>query len=291
MNEDKLGEILIKLGAINALDLVKAAQHQKKENCSLSSALIAVKAVTAVEMGRIAATMIKMPFVSLRAVSVPPEMVKLLPEGVAQKYRGIPLKAEGKKFWVAMSQPTNMDCIDALRFRLNGDVYPVVTPESEMDQALEFYYGNRKNEPLRLPPSTGIDYIPESFDIRKARAAQAAPAPQRPAAPPPAAAPAAAASAPAPSAPPPPTPVASPPPAPVSAPPQAAAPAVEPLAVEEPVLELIEEPAGAQPAAPATAATALFNVSEAAPSAESAQSEQPSDAELMNQLANFLLGK
>ncbi len=257
INEEKIGEVLIKVGAINALDLAKAAQHQKKAGGTLTDALIAVKAVSAEEMGRIAATMLKLPFVSLRAVSIPPEIVKLLPEGIAQKYRSIPLKAEGRKFWVAMSQPMNMDHIDALRFRLNGDVYPVVTPETEMEQGLEFYYGKLKHPPLSLPPSSGLAYAPEQFDIRRHRAAQKAQQAPAPAPRPAPAAPAAAAPVPAPvaQAAPQPPPEAAPQPAPV---------------VEEPleVLELIPEPE--------------------APAAENAQ---PSDEELIAQLANFLLGK
>lgn len=267
MNEAKLGETLIKLGAINALHLAKAAQQQKKDGGSLSAALIATNAITAEELSRIAATMLKLPWVSLRTVSVPPDMVKLLTPEVANKAKAIVLKAEGKNFFVAMSQPTNIDTIDLLRFRLSGNVNPVVVPDAEMERALEFYYGKLKNTPLSLPPSTGVNFVPEQFDVRKARAA-AQPAAQPAAAPRPAPAPQAPAQA---------APAAVAPvakaalAAPVQAAPAAPVAPVAPEAVDE-VLELVAEAPEPPPAAEAPAAAA------------------PSDDDLIKELANFLLG-
>lgn len=268
MNEAKLGETLIKLGAINALHLAKAAQQQKKDGSSLSAALIAIKAITAEELSRIAATMLKLPFVSLRTVSVPADMVKLLTPDVANKAKAIVLKSEGKNFFVAMSQPTNIDTIDLLRFRLSGNVHPVVVPDAEMERALEFYYGKLKNTPLSLPPSTGVNYVPEQFDIRKARAAEAQAAPQ-PAAP------------------------AAPKPAPAAAPPQATAapaPAQPKAAPAAPV-----QAAPVAPVAPAPADEVLELIPEAPPEPPAAAAAAPtpapaaSDDDLIKELANFLL--
>jgi hypothetical protein len=283
MNEAKLGETLIKLGAINALHLIKAAQQQKKDGGSLSAALIATGAVTGEEMSRIAATLLKLPFISLRTVAVPADMLKLLTADVAQKAGAIVLKVQGKNYWVAMSQPTNMDAVDALRFRLSGNILPVVVPDLDMERALEFYYGKLKNQPLNLPPSTGIDYQPENFDIKKARAAAApaTPPPATPKAPAPvAAAPAAPAPAAAPRA------AVTPQPAPApsasvspAAPVQAPAPVA---AVQEEVLELEVQPepiVSAPVAAPAAAETASDGGSGL------------SDADLLKELANFMLSK
>jgi hypothetical protein len=271
MNEDKLGEVLIKMGAINALDLAKAAQFQRKAGCTIGAALVETKAVTAEELARIAATLLKLPYISLRTVAVPTEMVKLLPAELAMKYKAIVLKVEGKNHWVAMSQPNNIATVDNLRFRFGGNVTPVVVPELDMERALEFYYGRLKHAPLQLPPSTGVDYKVEAFDIRKARAAQqaqgqapAAPAqapskpPAKPAAPAAAAAPAVAASA---------APAAKPPePQPV------AQPAQPPRPEPEEVLDLQAE---AEPVAPET----------------QGQGDAGTDDELIKQLADFLLGK
>lgn len=270
MNEAKLGETLIRLGAINALHLAKAAQHQKKNGGSLSNALIETGAVTAEELARIAATLLKLPYVSLRTVSVPPEMVRLLPPEVAKRFNAIVLKAQGKTFWVAMSQPTNIEAIDALRFRLGGTVIPVVTPELDLERALEFYYGKLKNTPLNLPSSATREYPPETFDIKKARAASGSTAP-RPATS------TAAASTPS---------VAIPtapvtqrqPSAPVSPPPPAPVAAVAPPQQEE-VLDLTPTPE--VETGPAASVPPSANGSDA----------KPVDDDLIKELANFLLGK
>jgi hypothetical protein len=83
------------------------------------------------------------------------------------------VKADGKKFYVATFDPTNVVAFDELQFVLGGRILPVVATEEEVIKAFGHYYTERiqYDRSFDLPKSDTLDLDkPEMFDIRTARA-------------------------------------------------------------------------------------------------------------------------
>jgi len=71
---------------------------------------------------------------------VPPEILRMVPKALCQKYNLLPLGVEGTKLKVAFSDPTQVSAIDDVRFISNMEVVMVIAPESQIREAIERLY-------------------------------------------------------------------------------------------------------------------------------------------------------
>ena len=77
-------------------------------------------------------------------MSIGSEVIALLPRQLARRYRAIPLTREidGARIRVkvAISDPLDVDAVDALRNITKLDVEPVIVPKKEIRRALTKFY-------------------------------------------------------------------------------------------------------------------------------------------------------
>ncbi len=175
MNEAKLGAFLVKLGIITPeqLHLATTAQNQGREVAGrLTNQLVTLGFVSEEELGRLAAMALRLAYVPLERVQIPPALVKLFSRDQARRARGMIVKNEGKRFWLATCDPTNMQMLDELQFQLGGRVIPVVAAETDVVRAIGHYYTTSVlvGRPYDLPFTDKLDLdSPEVFDIQAAR--------------------------------------------------------------------------------------------------------------------------
>ncbi len=77
----------------------------------------------------------------LQDFRIPPEAIKLVPAPVARQYRVVPVMNNDGTIIVAMSDPTDLETLDALRYILKSDVEGVVAPRKQITAALDHHYG------------------------------------------------------------------------------------------------------------------------------------------------------
>ena len=80
------------------------------------------------------------PYVKLRDISIDPQVIKMVPEEVAQQYRAIPVKLEGNDLYIATSTPLNLPAIDEIKLIAGCQVKQMITTEKEIDQATNKYF-------------------------------------------------------------------------------------------------------------------------------------------------------
>ena len=98
---EKLGRILVDLGYVSDLDVLKAYAEQ-----------------------------LGVPFVTLDRASVDESALRLIPQAHAQRYNAVPIKRNGNRLTVAMTDPNNVFAIDDIRMITGMDIEPVLaTPE------------------------------------------------------------------------------------------------------------------------------------------------------------------
>ena len=81
---------------------------------------------------------------------------ELVDEKLIKKHRVIPLFKRGHVLFVATSNPTNIEALDAIRFNSKLNIEPVIVEHHKLNQFLETGFGEEK--PFELPDS-------EEFDI------------------------------------------------------------------------------------------------------------------------------
>jgi type IV pilus assembly protein PilB len=82
------------------------------------------------------------PSTRVNSYTVNPDAVQCLSEKVARKHMAFPLLKVGSTLVVAIASPTNLHALDDLRFASGCGIHLMVAMETEIQSALDKYYGN-----------------------------------------------------------------------------------------------------------------------------------------------------
>lgn len=91
---------------------------------------------------------------------IPPEAVALIPGTIARQYRVVPVMRNDSTIIVAMSDPTDLETLDSLRYILKTDVEGVVAPKAQIKAAIDHHYGN-----LEESVDSFIDGMTEAVEV------------------------------------------------------------------------------------------------------------------------------
>jgi type IV pilus assembly protein PilB len=84
--------------------------------------------------------------VSLRDRELNPELVKTIPANTARMYQCVPVELSNGTLQVAFADPLNPGRVDEIGFIVKKDVHPVVANPTEIQKAIEKYYGDDGGE-------------------------------------------------------------------------------------------------------------------------------------------------
>ena len=70
-----------------------------------------------------------------------PDLVKMLPAGMARLYGAFPVTMDASSLHVAFTDPLNPQLLEDLRFALGRDVVPVVARRSQVQELIDKHYG------------------------------------------------------------------------------------------------------------------------------------------------------
>lgn len=81
-----------------------------------------------------------MEVMSLKGVTLPPEIRDMIPVETARRYKVVPVFKTGETLTVAMSDPLDVDTLDMLRYLLKCNVEGVIAPRDEIKVMLDKFY-------------------------------------------------------------------------------------------------------------------------------------------------------
>jgi type IV pilus assembly protein PilB len=106
-----------------------------------------------------------MPAVDLMKVEPDDKVLRTVPAEMAQKFRLLPLRREGQKLTVAITDPWNHEATDTLRFATRYEIFPVLAGEVSMQTQLEKYYPVTKVSTEETVNSMLADITSEMSDV------------------------------------------------------------------------------------------------------------------------------
>ena len=141
-DNDYVLDLLEQAGMITPEQMAKARQFVEDfpGKMHVVDALISKKYITDAEITQLLAQEYGMEMVDLHNYVVPPEVVEALPGDLAITYNVVPIMLHDDLLTVAISDPSAMDVVDALRYRLGCDVEAVVATQDQIDQILDSNY-------------------------------------------------------------------------------------------------------------------------------------------------------
>lgn len=137
----KIGELLVDAGLITLSQLEEALNVSQKTGARLGRTLVNMGAVTEEGIARALAQQFNIQYISLSGIIIDPQIVRLIPEMLARRYKVIPFAKEGSNLKVAMVDPLNVFAIDDLKKASNCQIFPSVVTETEIQNAIDQHYG------------------------------------------------------------------------------------------------------------------------------------------------------
>jgi len=137
----RLGELLVESGLITQAQLQEALKTQKISGERLGRVLSMLGFVTEQDIINVLEFQLGINQVDLFGINLDPEIIKLVPEAMARRFKAIPVRKAGNVLTVAMVDPLNLVAIDDLRLATGCDIEPAIALEKEIDDAIQRYYG------------------------------------------------------------------------------------------------------------------------------------------------------
>jgi type IV pilus assembly protein PilB len=139
--DDYLADVLVDLGLVKAEQLAKARQEAQASGVGVVDLLLTNKIIRQTDVTQAKAAQFGAEVIQLGGLRIPDDVIAIIPRHIAKKYRVVPVfKSEGKVA-VAIADPSDLNTIDTLTHLLNAEIDLCVASESDIEAALNKYYG------------------------------------------------------------------------------------------------------------------------------------------------------
>lgn len=139
----RLGEILMRAGALDEAQLRAALDEQKRFGGKLGAVLLRMKLVGEDTLVQALSHQFNCPAVRLDGRTVPPQVLELVSADFCRNHGVFPLAAEGKFLDVACTDPRELAVIDELRILTRRNVRAFLAGPLAIERAIQLHYRQR----------------------------------------------------------------------------------------------------------------------------------------------------
>ena len=137
-----LGAMLLEQKLVSHDQLRQAMERQKRTRRRLGRVLVELGFTTPEAVLEALSAQLGVPSTRVNSYTVNPDAVQCLSEKVARKHMAFPLLKVGATLVVAIASPKDLHALDDLRFASGYSIQMMVAMETEIQAALDKYYGN-----------------------------------------------------------------------------------------------------------------------------------------------------
>jgi type IV pilus assembly protein PilB len=155
-------EILLRRGIVSPDQVSEAEQMARNNQAKLGDCLVQLGYVTGEDVTRAMAEFHDLDYIDLSEVTIPEEVVEMVPETIARENATLPLTVNGEELKIILSDPMDIETVEKLRFILNRQVQIALAPRENILEAINRYYGQIEGESadsmLQEFTDTAIDF-------------------------------------------------------------------------------------------------------------------------------------
>src|SRR5260370_28957193 len=115
MKIERIGDRLVSKGSLTPDQLEFALKEQKPTGERLGTVLRQLNRITESDLAMVLAESAGIEHISIRTLSIDPNVVTAVPEAVARKYKVFPIAVENNSVTVAMADPLDVGTIDRIQ--------------------------------------------------------------------------------------------------------------------------------------------------------------------------------
>ena len=119
--------------------LEEAFAEAQKKNVYLGSLLLENKLISELDLKKMHAYILGIPFVDLENKEIPKNILQIISESIAKKNNVIVFKKDGNKLQVAMLDPSDIQVIDYLKKKTGFEIVPCLTTKKSIKETLKQY--------------------------------------------------------------------------------------------------------------------------------------------------------
>lgn len=160
----RLGDLLVQHRIISEHQLEVALAEQRRSGYKLGRVLVQLGFLSEDELMRFLGRQLDTAVIDLKHYQFQPEVVRLLPETHARRYRALALSQRGNEITVGMADPTDIFAYDALSQMLKKPLKIVLVRESELLATIDLVY-RRTDEISTLAEELGEELSGSDYDI------------------------------------------------------------------------------------------------------------------------------
>lgn len=141
----RIGDILKAEGKISEEQLQQALDMQENDPRNLGEILLSLSFIVPADLAQALARRLRLDYVVLTELGeddTDSEAVNLMDEEACRKYKALPLRFEGGRLIVAMSDPNDLYALEDLRIIAKRPITPVVVAEEDLNGALNHLFGS-----------------------------------------------------------------------------------------------------------------------------------------------------
>jgi MSHA biogenesis protein MshE len=136
----RLGDVLVQQRVISQEQLQKTLQLQQQTGRKVGRLLIESGVITEELLADALSRQLRIPFINLKTYPFRADIVKLLPESSARRFRALVLEDKGDSLLVAMADPLDLFAYDEITRLLKRNVNIAAVPESQLALACDRLY-------------------------------------------------------------------------------------------------------------------------------------------------------
>ncbi len=142
--EKYINETLIERRFLNPAQLEAVIDERNRSGKTMAKVLISAGHITSPQLLKILGEKVGMEPLDLNTIVAEPKALALVNASTARLYRLLPLAVKGNTLNVAVADPLNPFIFDDLRFMLGMNIRGFIADESQIDEALDKYYGRSR---------------------------------------------------------------------------------------------------------------------------------------------------
>ncbi|HAV37923.1 MAG TPA: MSHA biogenesis protein MshE [Massilia sp.] len=136
----RLGEVLIQQKLLSEEQLNQALADQKRTGRKLGRVFVENGFVTEEQISGALARQLNIPYINLKFYNISDQLVRLLPETAARRFRALVLEDRGETVLVGVSDPTDLFAYDEIARLLKKGVELAVVNETEVLHTIDRIY-------------------------------------------------------------------------------------------------------------------------------------------------------
>lgn len=143
-DSDFILELLTEYGMVSEEQIEEGWEKvsSSQKDIDIIDALRELKYINEDEMIAMLAQQYGLETMDLSGYSIPPEVIEIFPANLAKQYGVVPVMLHDDTLTIAMTDPTDMETVDSLRYLLSRDVDAVIAPKTQIKKQIDQHYGS-----------------------------------------------------------------------------------------------------------------------------------------------------